>query len=169
MTQPPEGKRHALREPMMWVVLGLPAIVVVASLATVYIAATSGNADAVRDEVTRTAQVQTSELGRDERAAALGLVAVLSVRGEELRLLPVAGRFPADAPLQLVLAHPLNAVEDRVLALEPVAGGWRAQAPLDAGHDWRVEVVAKDGGWRIVGRLKAGERAARLGPALPAR
>lgn len=162
------GSRNPLREPMMWLVLGLPAVVVVASFITIWLAATSGGGDSVRDQVARTAQVQTTELGADAQAAQRGLSAVLSIREGDVRLLPVAGDLPRSEPLRLVLAHPLQAAQDQALELQPDASGWSAPLQLDIAHDWRAEVSAMDGSWRIRGRLKAGERAVRLGPALPA-
>lgn len=163
-----QPRRHALCEPMVWLVWGLPAVVVVASMITIWLAATSGNADPVRDEVQRMAQVQTTELARDEHAARLGLSAVLSLRDGQAQLLPVSGVFAYGDPLELVLAHPTRSAQDRALALLPQDRTWRAEARLDDGHDWNVEVASPEGGWRIVGRLKAGEHAVRLGPALPA-
>lgn len=166
-SEEPGTHRHPLREPMVWLVWGLPALVVAASIATIWLAAGSGNADVVRDDVRRMAQVQTTGLERDERAATLGLSAVASIRQSDVRILPVSGIFPNGGPLRLVLAHPMRATQDRVIELEPDGHGWSTREPVDIGHDWNVELSSRQDGWRIVGRLRAGERAVRLGPALP--
>ena len=80
--------RPARREPMLWLVFGLPARVVVASLVTVWISARGGAYDRVADDVRRTAQIQTTELAPDEAAAKLGLSAVLSIQDGTLMLVP---------------------------------------------------------------------------------
>ena len=158
--------RPARREPMLWLVVGLPALVVVASLVTVWLSARSGANDAVADDVRRTAQVQTTELAPDEAAAKLGLTAVLSVQEGNLVLVPVTGSFPRQAALALRLAHPMQAGRDLRLELQPTDIGWSAPAKVDAGNDWNLTLQDAAGQWRVVGRLQAGQQAARLAPAL---
>lgn len=158
--------RPARREPMLWLVFGLPALVVVASLVTVWISARGGANDPVADDVRRTAQIQTTELAPDEAAAQLGLSAVLSIQDDTLMLVPVTGTFPRQAPLGLRLAHPLQAGRDLRVELKPTELGWAAASKVDAGNDWNVTLQDGAGQWRIVGRLRAGEHAVRLAPAL---
>ena len=159
--------RPARREPMLWLVFGLPALVVVASLVTVWISARGGANDPVADDVRRTAQIQTTELAPDEAAAKLGLSAVLSVQEDgSLLLVPATGSFPRQAPLALRLAHPLQAGRDLRLELKPTELGWAVVSKVDDGNDWNVTLQDGAGQWRIVGRLRAGEHAVRLAPAL---
>ena len=158
--------RPARREPMLWLVFGLPALVVVASLVTVWISARGGANDPVADDVRRTAQIQTTELAPDEAAAKLGLSAVLSIQDDILMLVPVTGTFPRQAPLGLRLAHPMQAGRDLRVELKPTELGWSVPAKVDAGNDWNVTLQDGAGQWRIVGRLRAGEHAVRLAPAL---
>ena len=54
--------RPARREPMLWLVFGLPALVVVASLVTVWISARGGANDPVADDVRRTCLLYTLTL-----------------------------------------------------------------------------------------------------------
>lgn len=159
-----------LRNPMLWLVVGLPALVVVAGLSTVVIAIRAGGSDAIPEDVRRMAQVQTAELGPDARAAEQGLSLVFSVQDDALALLPASGEIDRAAPLTLALHHPTDAAQDRSLRFAPSVDGWRldtrADAPaLDPGHDWRVVATAADGRWRLHGRLVAGERAVLLRPA----
>jgi hypothetical protein len=156
------------RNPMVWLMLALPAAAVIAGLATVWIAVRAGGSDAIPEDVRRTAQVQTVALGPDAEAAARGLSLVLSVRGDALLLLPAGGDLRADArtPLRLALRHPTRAVEDVELRAQAGTDAWRASHALDRSHDWRVEVRAADGRWRLVGRLPAGAGATLLRPAL---
>ena len=100
----PLPQRPAHREPMLWLVIGLPTLVVIASLVTVWISARSGASDPVVDDVRRTAQIQTTELAPDAAAAKLGLSAVLSLQDGTLMLVPVTGTFPRKASL-LSLIH----------------------------------------------------------------
>ncbi|AWV06285.1 FixH family protein [Marilutibacter maris] len=150
------SKRHPLREPMVWLLIGLPVAAVVAGIATIVIS--SGGSDAVIDPVERTAQIQTVELGPDERARELKLSAVLQVDGQRLLLLPASGAWtrdttaptvPAsagaesgddasaeqrardgtshDRPLTLVLSHPTDAAQDLQVELRPSELGWAAE------------------------------------------
>ena len=132
-TKPAPGKP---RNPVLWLVVGLPAVVIVASLTTLYIAINAGGSDAIPDEVRRTAQIQTTELGPDERAATLKLSAVFSVREGHVEVLPASGALVDDKalrgqPLRLLLQHPTLAAEDRELKLAPTEAGWRAEIALD--------------------------------------
>lgn len=152
---------------MLWLVIALPAVVVVAGIATLVLAQQSGGSDALADQVQRTAQVQVADLGPDARASALHLSAILRVDGDALEVLPVGGRFALDRPLLLALRHPIHAAEDRALRLMPHRGGWRAHLVIARDHDWRLELGPTDGAWRLSGRLPVQQGAARLAPALP--
>ena len=167
-TQTPPPKT---RNPVLWLVIGLPAVVVVASLATLYIAIDAGGSDAIPDDVRRTAQIQTTELGPDERAAALKLSAVFSVREGHVDVLPASGALVDDTalrgePLRLLLQHPTLAAEDRELKLVPTAAGWRAEIALDPKHDWRIQLLPEGSAWRLRGRLPAGQRGVLLAPSV---
>lgn len=162
------NERSALREPMVWLMIGLPAASVVAGIALVVAAIRTGGADTVTDEVQRTAQIQVSELGPDERAQAMKLSAVLRLEPAALAVLPVNGEFVRNEPLTLVLSHPTDAARDRRVVLQPTELGWRAIGDFRAGHDWIVQLAPADGQWRIHGRLHSGQQAAYLGPSLVA-
>lgn len=163
---PPQ--RPASREPMLWLVVGLPVLVVIASLATVWISARSGANDAVADDVRRTAQIQTTELAPDEAAAARSLSAVLSLQDDAVLLVPVTGNIAKTSSLRLRLAHPMQASQDMILDLQPSEIGWSAAAKVSRGNDWNATLQDSTGTWRIVGRLQAGQQAVRLAPALAA-
>ena len=163
--------QKASRNPVLWLVIALPAAVIVAGFATLYIAIDAGGSDAIPDDVRRTAQIQTTELGPDERAAALKLSAVLSVGEGHIDVLPASGALVDDKalrgkPLRLLLQHPTLAAEDRELKLVPTAAGWRADIALDPKHDWRIQLVPEGTAWRLRGRLPAGQRGVLLAPAV---
>ena len=160
-----------LHNPVMWLIIGLPLLVIVAGFATLYIAIDAGGSDAIADEVRRTAQIQTTELGPDERASSLKLSAVLSVHDDHLEVLPASGSLVDDKalrgkPLRLLLQHPTLAAEDRELKLTPTATGWRTEHALDARHDWRIQLLPEGTAWRLRARLPAGQRGVLLAPAV---
>ena len=162
----PTRTTSAWREPMVWLMIGLPLAAVLASVSLVVTAVRTDNNDSVLDNVQRTAQIQTVELGPDARAQALALSAVLRVGGGGLDVLPVAGNFDRNAPLELVLAHPTEAARDRRLRLQPTELGWHAATAPAIDHDWLLDIAPTNHAWRLRGRLRSGEHAAYLAPAL---
>lgn len=161
-------RRPAWREPMVWLMVGLPLASVITGFMLLATAIRSGGADEVDDQVQHRAQAQVSELAPDEHAAALQLAVLLQVRPGRIDLLPVSGALPRRQPLTLSLRHPTDSSLDQVVVLLPTAQGWGAQVTLANGHDWLLRLAPADATWRLVGRLPLRSAAARLGPALPA-
>ncbi|MGY1409621.1 MULTISPECIES: FixH family protein [unclassified Luteimonas] len=159
-------KQPFWKMPIMWLVIGLPAASVFAGMALVIIASRSGGADVVRDDVRRVSQIQTTDLGPDGRAHALGLSAVLRADEGVLEVIPATGEFERDSPLRVVLQHPSQGSADLSLELSPSDTGWRLQQSIDHGHDWIVELAPADGSWRLQGRLPRQQHATRLAPSL---
>ena len=159
-----DKKRPFWREPMMWLVLGLPAASVVAGVILVSLAARDSS-DSVGDVVSRTAQIQVSDLSPDARARDLRLSAIVRVDEGFLEVLPVTGDFERAAPLRLVLRHPTLAASDLELRADPADNGWRAETTLTLDHDWKLELMPEGMPWRLQGRLPAGQRAAHVKPA----
>lgn len=158
--------RPAHREPMVWLVWGLPAASVVAGLLLVVTAVRSGGADEVTDKVQRRAQIQVSELGPDQRASAMKLAVILRIGPDSIDLLPVSGDVPRTEPLVLDLSHPTDSTRDRRVVLRPSAHGWSAVAKTETDHDWIARLGPTDGRWRVLGRVQTGGHAVRLGSAL---
>jgi len=171
MTLDNRVRRPAWREPMVWLVVAIPAAAIIAGVTLLVVAVRSGGADVVADPVQRTAQMQVADLGPDARAQELKLSAIVrtgAVRGGKgvLEVLPVDGAFDRKAPLTLALHHPSRAELDRTLSLVPTATGWRVEGQIDLGHDWNVQLRPADGTWRLQGRWPAGQQATYLRPAL---
>lgn len=160
-----DRKRPFWREPMMWLVLGLPAASVVAGVILVSLAARDSS-DSVGDVVSRTAQIQVADLSPDARARDLRLSAIVRVDEGFIEVLPVTGDYQRQQPLRLVLRHPTVAASDLELRAEPADNGWRAAVELPLDHDWKLEVMPEGMPWRLQGRLPAGQRAAHVKPAL---
>lgn len=165
---PADPKRQSpWRNPMVWLMVGFPLAAVVAGIATVFIAIDAGGSDAIPDDVRRTAQIQTTELGPDERAAERKLSAVFSVQEASVEVLVASGDFDRERPLKLSLQHPVDAAQDIALTLEPNGrGGWSAAHALDVGHAWRVQLLDAAGTWRLLARLPTGQRGVLLRPSL---
>lgn len=161
-------RRPAWREPMLWLVAGVPLAALVGGLWLVFVASRGGSVDAVTDDVRRTGQMQVADLGPDARAAELRLGAVFQVFGDRLRVFPVSGDLPRGEPLALTLLHPQRQAADRTVELVPDDDGWHADGPLDGGHAWIVHLSDTRGTWRLRGRLPAGQQAAHLAPSLDA-
>src|SRR5690606_32332793 len=159
------------RNPVLILVFLLPAISIIAGVGLLVMALRTGGDDPVLDEVRRTARgAQVTDLSADQAAQAGRFAAVVRVDPENgaVEVFPVSGRFTRNAPLQLVLGHPVQSSADVSLELAPSDNGWRAEAEIDTGHDWNLRLSPGDGEWRLQGRLESGELAARVPPALQA-
>jgi len=154
------------KEPMVWLVWGLPLASIVAGVGLVVTAVRAGGADAVIDDVQRVSQIQTTDLGPDERAAQHRLSAIVQVRADHVELTAVTGEFEREAGLVLVMTHPTEAAQDLRLPLARTTTGWTASAEIDTRHDWNLQLAPENGAWRIRGRLQKDTQASRLAPAL---
>ena len=154
------------KNPVMWLVIGLPLLSIVAGVGLVVIASSAGGSDAVSDPVRRVSQIQTTDLAPDQAALKLGLSAVLRVEDGIVEVLPATGQFDKSQPLQLLLEHSTRKADDLTLKLSPHAPGWRIEQAIDSHHDWVVQLRAADDHWRLRGRLPREQHAARLAPAL---
>jgi hypothetical protein len=161
MTAPEPRRRF---NPVVWLVIGIPAATVVAGIWTLMLAAGNGATDSHPDRVRRMAQVQEASLEADQVAANEGLSARVQVgTGHVLvTVMPTAG---TRAPV-LMLRHPIEAALDRELPLSPYPGGWRAAESLAAAHGWQLQLVSADNRWRLVGRYRPGDTELLLQPAL---
>jgi hypothetical protein len=160
-------QRPAWREPMVWLMVGLPLASVIAGFMLLATAIRTSAAE-VDDQVQHRAQAQVSELAPDERAAELRLAALLQVQHGRIELLAVSGALPRGQALHLNLRHPTDSAQDRLILLTPNAMGWGADVGVSGAHDWLLRLAPGNDEWRLVGRLPMGNAAARLGPALPA-
>ena len=131
-----DKSRSGLREPLVWLVFGIPAIAVVALVWMVFIAAGPGSTDSVDTAVKRTAQIQVADLGPDETASRMRLAALLRIDGKDLEVLALHAGFDTAAPLKLALRHPTRADLDHELLMQPTPSGWRPPRELDVGQGW---------------------------------
>ena len=159
------------RNPVIWLVIGLPLVAIVAGVGLIVVSVRSGGSDAVPEDVRRTAQVQLADLGPDASAARLQMRAVVRVDTDQglVEVIPAAGDFPKDDSLVLTLVHPAAEASDRRITLQASEAGWRSAAldtaPIVSGA-WNLVLQDASGAWRLQGRLEDGTLAAVVQPAL---
>ena len=159
--------RPCYREPMLLLVIGLPAAAVIAGIATLILAA-SGAGDAGDHRVSRVAQAQTADLGPDGAAGRLALHAGAVLDADGFVTLRFEDASPDVPSLDLSLRHATDPRRDRAVRLQ--RAGERVYAGrLDerrASGDYNAELVPPGAEWRLVGRLEAGSRRLALEPAI---
>lgn len=153
------------REPMVLLVIALPAAAVVAGIATLVLAAGGDAGDA---RVRRVAQTQTADLAPDRAAAERGLAADVSIDGNGAVTLRFEGAAPVESVLRLDLRHGTEARRDGGARLVSAGDGvfvGRLESAREPGA-YNAELGPEDSGWRLVGRLDPGSTHIRLVAAL---
>lgn len=155
------------REPMAWVVWGLPAVVVVAAIATLVIAIRAGGTDAWPAQVRRTAQVQIEDLAPDRAAIAMNLKGSLSIDAATGAVRVRLENLPATVmQVRLDLIHPARADGDAQVSLVRNGDQFLGRLAVPATQVWSVQASDPDGAWRVAGRFEPGRGEAALTPAL---
>lgn len=139
------------RQRWPWLLMLGPAIVVVAGFVTLWLAITSFDGLVADDYYKRGLGINRT-LERAERAAALGLVAIIDVdAGGAARVAlssTVVDLKAAPALLRLTLLHPTRAGADRRIDMQRGAdGSYRGQAGILPPGRWRVGIETDD--WRL--------------------
>lgn len=155
------------REPMAWMVWGLPAFVVLAAIATLVIAIRAGGADAWPAQVRRTAQVQVEDLAADRAAIALGLKGRLAIDADTGALRLRLENVPAGTlHVRLDLIHPARAAGDAQATLVRSGDAFIGRLDVPATQVWAVQASDAQGAWRVAGRFEPGLGEVALAPAL---
>jgi hypothetical protein len=159
---------NARREPMLWLIVGIPAATIVGGLFTLWLASRSGQSDAVADDVRHAAQAQVVDLAPDLEAARRRLSAHVAIdaRDDTVRVDVVPGN--SEDSLRLRFVHGIRAAEDVEVRLVLEDGHWRASLPRLVATDWRLVLEDSQGRWRLVGRLPRDQRETQLLPAVAA-
>ncbi len=164
---PDTEARPWYRTPIVWMVVGLPAIAVVAGFITLYLAVSTRDGLVV-DDYYEQGKAINRELARDHAATKLGLGAALAIapaiNAVELDLHAGSG-FEAPPALRLAFMHATRDGNDRVLtATRGTARHYTAPLPEFVPGRYRVQVETP--GWRLVGSLHVpGETRIALTPA----
>lgn len=167
MSDQPTGTRPWYREPMVWLMMALPAAAVVAGLSTVAIAVRASGDDVIPESVRRTAQMQEADLAADRHALLRHLRAsVLLTRSTGAVQIMVTGDAVREDRLELHLIHATDGAHDAVAVVVRSGDVWlgRVDAPLD--HAWALSLVAENDAWRLQGRLPVDQDRVLLEPAL---
>jgi hypothetical protein len=135
-----------MKEPWPWIVMALPAVAVVASLSTAWIAY-RGADPLVVDDYYKEGLAINKVIAKEERAHALGIEAAVDVSGAKLRI-RLQGAQPEAIFVRLV--HHTRAGLDQRLRLPRAAGGYAADiVPLAPGR-WHIYIEDPQGAWRVV-------------------
>lgn len=139
-----------------WFLIALPATVVVAAFATLFIANRHAD-DLVVDEYYKDGLAINRRLEKNERAGELGISVQLQLHHNEI-LASTSGPVQ-DAQLRLRLSHPLESSRDLELTLSRYADGeYSAQLPAVVEPRWHWTLDAgQDSGWRLDGSLTAAD------------
>ncbi|MFO1317765.1 MAG: FixH family protein [Burkholderiales bacterium] len=162
MSVPQSGPRPWYRHRWPWLLMAGPGIVVVAGFATLWLAIASDDG-LVADDYYKRGLAINRTLERTQRAAALGLEAVVDVDAAgaaRVTLVSSAERAAMPTAVRLTVVHPTRAGQDRradlvvgpdrayVGRIEPLpAGRWLVSVETD---DWRLPPVETAGGVRGV-------------------
>lgn len=147
---PLEVTRSPWREPLVWMVWGIPALTVVAGLFTWWIAAQRADSNVAEDYYKRGMAINRA-LERDTRALERGLSAEVALRGEHDLQVRLSGRGALPASVTVLLVHPVRAEQDRRLTLDRQPdGAYRIVSPLAGPGAWGLTVEAQD--WRLTTR-----------------
>jgi hypothetical protein len=153
---PREDVQPWYRQFWPWVLILLPASVVVAGLATVFIAH-EGADDLVIDEYYKDGLAINRKLEKIQRAQELDISASLRIVGEEIQ---VSTRGPVSSTqLQLLLSHPLESNQDfTVILVESTPGQYlgRLLSTIAPRWHWTLE-LAEPEGWRLDGSITVAE------------
>lgn len=144
-----------------WFIIALPFTAVVASFATLIIAAHDPDG-LVADDYYKEGLAINQELGREHQAAALGLTGLVRIDTIKHRLtLTLEGSAGATqaADIELRMIHPTRPNLDRTLRLTREADNrWSAALDNAAPGRWHVRLESAQGGWRVTGRLTLPEQ-----------
>jgi len=146
-------QRPVWKEPMVWLIAGLPATVVVASFVTYYIAAT--NIDPlVNAGYHKEGLAPIQDTTKYQRAAELAINGELVIHDGVAEIM-LTGRMEAlPSGLELLLQHPSDAAQDtKILFSDRGAGLYAGLLPasLSGKRQWILE--PEDRSWRLSGEL----------------
>jgi len=142
------------KEPMVWLIAGLPATAVVASFASYFIAAHKPDPLVKEGYQKQGMTVVNTDAKLEEAAAALGVQAQISAERGRF-VVALQGRLESPpASLKLFVSHPTDVARDHVVPLFRSAQGdytgALTEAPLGR-H--RIALEPDDRVWRLAGEL----------------
>lgn len=156
--------RSTWREPMVWMLVGLPLASVAIGFALLFAAVEPGRQD--METVSSTVKVGkllvSAEAAPATEVETKGLV--LRTKGDMIEAVPMDGDFPRGGKLVLKLTSPDVAAGERTYQLSPSELGWRGVGSLDGDREWTVQLAPDNAAWLLHGRWTARARSIRLMP-----
>jgi len=140
------------KERWPWILMSGPAIVIVAGIATLWLAVIS-NDGLVTDDYYKQGLAVNQSLKRDQEAGSLGLQADLMRADHNVRLLLNSdGVVNLPERITLKLAHPTRAGHDQMLEMVAEGQGfYSGKLNADIGGRWLVSIEDPAGQWRLQG------------------
>jgi len=156
--------RSAWREPMVWLLVGLPLASVAIGFALLFAAVHPGREDmeTVRN-VTKVGKLLVAAQDAEPATPIETMGLVLRTKGDMIEAVPVDGEFPRGGKLELKLVSG-DAQEERRYELSPSELGWRGVGSVENDRDWTVELRPDSAAWTMHGRWTAQARSLRLMP-----
>lgn len=146
------------REPWPWILITGPLLVVIAGIATAWIAYTRGDTVISEDYYRQGLAVQQT-LTSSEHAKAHGLTAAIKMTAEGNVSVALAARnrdFTAPAAIRLTLSHPTRAGLDQTAVLQRGGSGYVGQLHLPQSGHWLLLIESSGTGaesWRMLGKV----------------
>lgn len=150
----------AIKEPMVWLMFGIPLLTAVAGFYTLHIAGLAKATDVVNMPVTRVAQVQQSDFTADLAAARLNISAQLDISSGHWVV--TSPNHLNNASLLLELQHPIDQARDIRLVLDKQGNRFVSNTAVSKNHDWLLQLSDPHSQWRLVGRLRKQSNTAKL-------
>jgi uncharacterized protein len=153
------------REPMVWMLVGLPLASVVIGFALLFAAVRPGRED--METVGKTTRVGKLLVSAEPASAATEVSTqglVLRIKGDMIEALPMDGDFPRGGKLTLTLTSTVPSGGSRTYQLAPSELGWRGIGSLDGDQGWVVQLAPDNAAWLLHGRWIPPARSIRLNP-----
>lgn len=145
-------------------VLGIPALTVVAGLTTFWLA--NHRPDPLIESPLRPdIAAMHADPAPDAAATRAGMRGSLAITGGRLRIDLGTGSITAPATVDVVIAHAAKETYDQKATVELTSPGvYEAAAPVLGDGPWYVEVAPRDRSWRLTGTLPTGAGQSLLQP-----
>ena len=158
--------RNAWREPMVWMLIGLPLASVAIGFALLFAAVDhAGPATDSPDKVARLGHLQMSaEVAPQTGPARPVTELILRHNGGMIEAVPTDARIARGGNLTVVLTARGAPAEVLTLHLKPSELGWRGAGVVGNVRGWQVQATSDRASWRLRGQWPAEARFARLAP-----
>jgi len=143
------------KEPMVWLIAGLPASAVVAGIATVMIAAHKPDSMVSEQHVKQGMAVVSTASTREEQAARLMIAAEITSQAGQCAV-NLSGRFEKQPEtLTMTVVHPTHADRDmRLRLIKSGSGIYVTDLPGPLAGKRRFVLEPEDMAWRLAGEAQ---------------